>query len=225
MYLTVLQNPARKYRKQEKKEWYKLMRDTLGAIVLLFSPLSASSLARLLHVPAESIHRTLYELHSILDIPKEHDRPLRLHHPSFRDFLLDKDRCGDAFWVDKKQAHAALADSCMQLMLSSLKQDICGVDAPGTLAAEVGTMRLDDCLTAELQYACRYWVQHLARGDVQPRDDGQVHQFLQEHFLHWLEALGWMGKVSTGIYAISTLESVALVSCFRMVFKPLLTTT
>jgi hypothetical protein len=38
-----------------------------------------------------------------------------------------------------------------------------------------------------------------------------VHQFLQEHLLHWLEALGWMQKVPEGIYAINSLESIAAV--------------
>ncbi|KAF2632008.1 hypothetical protein BU25DRAFT_454382 [Macroventuria anomochaeta] len=69
IYLTVLKSPIRRYRKQERKRWYTLIRETLGAIVLLQSPLSASSLARLLRVPAEDVHRTLYELHSVVDVP------------------------------------------------------------------------------------------------------------------------------------------------------------
>jgi WD40 repeat protein len=43
-------------------------------------------------------------------------------------------------------------------------------------------------------------------------DDDQVHVFLREHFLHWFEALGWLGKVSEGIHAISLLESIVSVS-------------
>jgi hypothetical protein len=39
-----------------------------------------------------------------------------------------------------------------------------------------------------------------------------VHQFLQEHLLHWLESLGWMRKISEGIHAIASLESIAAVS-------------
>jgi hypothetical protein len=39
-----------------------------------------------------------------------------------------------------------------------------------------------------------------------------VHQFLQVHLLHWLEALSWMQKVSEGIYAITSLESIIAVS-------------
>ena len=95
IYLTVLKSPVRKYRKSERERWYRLIRETLGTIVLLQSPLSASSLARLLRVPAEDVHRTLHELHSIIDAPQDPSQLVRLHHPSFRDFLLSKDRCGD----------------------------------------------------------------------------------------------------------------------------------
>jgi len=212
MYLTVLQSALRKYKKQERKKWYKLMRETLGVVILLFSPLSISSLAWLLRIPNERVHRTLYELHSILSIPEDHGRPLRLHHPSFRDFLLNKDRCGDAFWVDEKQAHAALAGHCIQLMSSALKQDICGVSAPGMLVTEIERHKVEQSLPPSLQYACLYWVQHMQKSGTQLRDNDQVHGFLQEHLLHWLEALGWMGKVSEGVHAIASLESLVLVS-------------
>ncbi|OQN95054.1 hypothetical protein B0A48_18850 [Cryoendolithus antarcticus] len=39
-------------------------------------------------------------------------------------------------------------------------------------------------------------------------DDGQVHRFLLNHFLHWLEALSWIGKLSNAIAYISSLQSI-----------------
>src|SRR2546423_8721777 len=86
LYITVLRNSARNYKKQEKKKWYKLLKTTIGTIVVLFSPLSTSSLADVLHVRREDVIRTLNDLHSILAIPEERAQPIRLHHPSFRDF-------------------------------------------------------------------------------------------------------------------------------------------
>ena len=216
IYLTVLKSPIRKYRKQERKRWYTLIRETLGAIVLLQSTLSASSLSQLLRVPAEDVHRTLHELHSIVDVPHDPNRPVRLHHPSFRDFLLDKKRCGnDSFWVDKKQAHKALAHNCITLMSSSLKQDICGIGVPGALLAEMEPTLLEQCLPKELQYACLYWINHLAKSGAKLCDNDNVHTFLKKHCLHWIEALGWMGKVSEGIHAISSLELITRVSHFH----------
>jgi hypothetical protein len=63
-----------------------------------------------------------------------------------------------------------------------------------------------------IQYACLYWIQHFHKSGARLRDDDQVHQFLQEHLLHWLEALGRMQKISEGIHAIASLESIAAVS-------------
>jgi hypothetical protein len=182
-------------------------------LVILFSPLSASSLSRLLHVTKQRVNQTLNHLHAIVDIPEDQTCPLRLHHPSFRDFLLDKKRCPDSnFQVEEQQAHRALADNCIQLMSSSLKQDLCGQDAPGTCVVNVERRRIEQCLPREVQYACLYWIQYLQKSGAQLYDNDEVHQFLQIHLLHWLEALSWIQKISEGILAIYSLESIALVS-------------
>ena len=189
------------------------LKEILGSIVTLLSPLSADSLTTLLHMPEHRVNQTLQDLYAILDIPEDRTCPLRLHHPSFRDFLLDKDRCKDPhFWVDERQAHQTLADSCIRLMSSSLKQDICGLDAPGVLVTDIESSRVERSLPSEVQYACLYWIQHLQKSSAQLRDNDQVYQFLQEHLLHWFKALRWIGKVSEGIHAITSLESITTVS-------------
>jgi hypothetical protein len=214
IYIAVLKHSiSSDYTDEEKEELCGMLKQTLGCVVVLLSPLSAFSLSRLLHLPKEDVDRTLEDLHAILDIPEDQTRPLRLHHPSFRDFLLNEDRCGDSsFWVDEKQAHQTLAAGCIQLMSISLKQDICCLEAPGVLVTNIESSQVEKYLPAELQYACLYWVQHLKRSGAQLYD--QVYQFLQDHLLHWLEALGWIGKTSEGILAIISLESIALVSFF-----------
>jgi hypothetical protein len=201
------------YTDEEKQEYCSMLRHILGSVAVLFSLLSALSLSELLHIPKEDIGQVLEDVHAILDIPKETDQPLRLHHPSFRDFLLSKERCGDSnFWVDEELAHRTLADNCIQLMSSSLKQDICKLNAPGALVIEVESGIVEQYLPPEVQYACLYWTQHLQKSGAQLHDNDQVHQFLQTHLLHWIEALSWMRKISEGIVAITSLESIALVS-------------
>jgi hypothetical protein len=208
LYLTVLQKSIQSsYTIGELAKYYTIMRQILGSIVALSSPLSVLSLGILIQIPEQRVNRMLKELHAILDVPKDYSQPLCLHHPSFRDFLFSKDRCNNNnFWIDEKQAHAALASKCIQIMLNTLKQDICGVRAPGTLASDMGKDRVAQCIKLELEYACVNWIQHLAKGSTQLQDGDQVRSFLKEYFLYWLEALGWLGKVSEGIHAISLLE-------------------
>jgi hypothetical protein len=145
IYITILQNSIQpSFNQQDKGRFCSMLKDILGSVVALLSPLSVSSLSRLLTTPKQRVDRILKDLHAILDVPEDPIRPLRLHHPSFRDFLLDQSRCGDSnFWVDKKQAHQMLAESCIRLMSTSLKQDICGLDAPGVLVAEVESRRVE----------------------------------------------------------------------------------
>jgi hypothetical protein len=212
IYITVLNHTVSDYT-NEKKDQYRMLRYILGSIVILHSPLSVGSLARLVHTAQQNVEQTLQDLHAILDIPEDSTLPIRLYHPSFRDFLLDKKRYGDLnFWVDERQLHQTLAESCIKLLSNFLKQDICGVEAPGVLVTSLESSQVEKCLPPEIQYACLYWIPHLRKGGARFHDNGQFHQFLQQHLLHWLEALSWMQRVSEGIHAISLLDSIALVS-------------
>jgi hypothetical protein len=214
IYITVLRHSVSPdYSNEEKEELYSMLRYILGSVVVLLSPLSTYSLCKLLCVAKEDVDQTLDDLHAILDITNDQTRPLHLHHSSFRDFLLDNGRCHDSnFWVDDEQAHRRLAASCIRLLSKSLDEDICRVTIPGAPVRDVERSRVEQCLPAEVQYACLYWVQHLRRSDPRLRDNDVVDKFLRSHFLHWLEALSWMQTISEGIHEITSLESLALVS-------------
>jgi AAA ATPase domain len=213
IYLTVLRHSiSPNYTTEEAEELCYMLKRLLGSIVTLFAPLSTQSLSSLVCASQQEVHQTLDDLHSIIDIPNDPACVLRLHHPSFRDFLLDKERCSDSnFQVDERQAHQTLASRCIQLMSESLKQDVCKQEVPGILVTDVETTRINECLPLEVQYACLYWIPHVQRSTIDACDD-QVYHFLQKHFLHWLEALGWMGKASEGILAILSLEAQISVS-------------
>ena len=102
-------------------------------------------------------------------------------------------------------------------MRSTLKRDICSLRSPGTLLSEVKS-DIDQGVFVHVQYACSYWAGHLRNVDdlqldqIGLCDGGEVHRFLQDHFLHWLEALSLMGNVSDGAVVIRTLEAMLLVS-------------
>jgi hypothetical protein len=97
-------------------------------------------------------------------------------------------------------------------MSEKLRRDICGLSSPGALATDVQQERIKQCLPAELQYACLYWVQHIQKSETQLQDDREVHVFLQKHLLHWLEALSLLRKISYGILALISLDSINAVS-------------
>jgi hypothetical protein len=96
--------------------------------------------------------------------------------------------------VDDKQANNLLVYRCILLMSSFLKQDICGVEIPGTLISEMELAQLEAFLPPEVQYACQFWIQHIQKCGLRLQDDDFIHQFLKTHLLYWLEAMSLDAK-------------------------------
>jgi len=116
---------------------YSMLKEILGSIVTLFSPLSTNSLSELLYILKQKLYQALNDFYAILDIPGDLSRLIHLYYPLFRDFLLNKERCKDLnFWADKKQAHYTLATNYIRLMSLRLKQNICSISAPGALISD-----------------------------------------------------------------------------------------
>ncbi|KAG7420528.1 Vegetative incompatibility protein HET-E-1 [Fusarium oxysporum f. sp. raphani] len=183
--------------------------DVVGSIVILARPLSTASLSCLLRIGKADIENRLDLLHSVLDIPSGANAPVKLLHSSFRDFLVDE-RQTHNFWVDERATHEKLATHCLDLLSVNhrLTEDMCGLQMPGTLREDVDRRRIDSCLLSEVQYACLYWVYHLKGGKVGLHDGHRSLQFLQQHFLHWLEALSLIGGISESIGLIDELQSL-----------------
>jgi hypothetical protein len=125
IYMTILRSSLRpEYSEAEGEEHCKKLRYVLGTLIVLKEPLAAEALEKLLGVVEEGIESIIEDLHAILDIPGDKSRPIRLHHPSLRDFLLNECRCTDTrFWIDEAQIHTVLASRCIALMTSYFKQN------------------------------------------------------------------------------------------------------
>ena len=187
----------------------------VGSIVVLASPLSVVSIACLLGISTAVVDGRLDLLHAVLDIPSDPNAPVKLLHLSFRDFLVDPDkREKNPFWVDERKTHETLAAKCLKLLSEGnhLTQDICRLQMPGKRREDVDKRTIDRCLPPEFQYACLYWIYHLKESEGKVQDGDQADQFLRRHFLHWLEALSLMGKMSESIALIGMLQAVVAVS-------------
>lgn len=183
----------------------------IGSIVVLSSPLSAEALAQLIEIDRDIVDYRLRLLHSILRIPPSSSSPITLLHNSFRDFLLDSKRRKEdqtLFLVNKKEAHKHLVAQCLQVLNKTLRVDICEVRWPGTPRASVNPKTINKNLPPEAQYACQYWAYHLKEAENSLADDGPTHNFLTQHFLHWLEALSLLDQVLESTQNIKMLQSL-----------------
>ena len=196
--------------RREKDNVLKEFRDIVGSIVILASPLSTSALARMLNTAQKTVDNRLRLLHSVLDVPSLPDSPVRLFHLSFRDFLLDPEKRqnpnASQFWVNEKKTHGQLAEHCLRVMNQALRKDICGIQWPGTRRTAIESKTIANSLLPEVQYACQYWAFHIQQAADRLSDGGRVHRFLQQYFLHWLEALSLIGRASESVQSIRTLR-------------------
>ena len=207
IYTTILQHsikPGARDRRRLTNEFCQVV----GSIVVLYKTLPAEILARLLGLPLQTINARLRTLHSVLDISENRDSPIKLLHLSFRDFLLDPERCTDQnLRVSEKHTHHKLFACCLRVMEQQLKRDICNLGDPGIKIEAI----MQQSVSRELQYSCQYWIHHLHASDTAVSENDKIHEFLKQHVLHWLEALSLSGNLSDGIRAIEVLHSIATV--------------
>ena len=197
----------------------------VGTIVVLSDMLSRAALGGLLSMKIETIEVTLGLLGSVLDVPSDPDRPVRLLHPSFRDFLLDEVRCEDKrLHVKGESAHMHLAIRCLDIMCEGLRRNTCNLRSPDSSPQEVSEDALNLHLPRHVQYACQYWTEHLAcacsvdttlqhRSQLGLCDDGKIHDFFKRQFLYWLESMSIMGKMPETVLMMKRLSAMLRVSC------------
>lgn len=217
IYTKILQQSLEgDYNEQETRRLCAQFEATVGPIITIFDPLPSAALADLLGTTQGEIDRTLWNLHSLLSVPEDKELPVRPLHPSFRDFLLDQGRCCDVrFWIDGRKTHDDLAVKCLRVM-SSLRMNMTNSASPGVLLHEIDGNVVAAQIPKHVQYACRYWVDHLQQGGSIPSDDSPVHAFLKTHLLHWFEALSLMGKTSDAVAIVAKLDAMLQVSHFTM---------
>jgi hypothetical protein len=153
----------------------------VGAIILLAVPLSINTLSPFLGRERDQISNRLDSFQSVLSIPSDENRPVRILHLSFPEFLV---QTTTKFHVDAPTKHKDIAKSCLRTMQHLLRRDICYLADPGARRAEINPLVIHRCLPSELQYSCRYWTHHLKNSHALSSNIEEVQLFLQQHFLH-----------------------------------------
>jgi hypothetical protein len=138
------------------------LKHVLGTIVLAFNPLSRREISKLLGIPTTLILTTLRHLHSVILIPIDETKEIRIFHKSFPDFLQDPERCTDhRFHIDPEIQHGNMVLSCVQLV-KKLKRNPCLLP-PFIMNQDIvnAPQLLENKIRSGTQYACTYWARHL----------------------------------------------------------------
>ena len=210
LYIQILEQAAADVSTIEDEEIYSRFKAVVGAIFLVYNPLSAKALSDLLGLP--NIRSTLYSLHSLILVPDSSEDPIHTFHKSFPDFLTDPNRCKNTkFLVEPSIHHAEILLSCLKLMKERLKGNICNLGDYAVLS-EVKDLsaRKRDNIGDALEYACQFWAKHLlgipSNSPCVQEVQRAIDQFFTTHFLHWIEVLVLVENLDVGVHAINNVE-------------------
>ena len=189
---------------------YSRFKTVVGAVLLVYNPLSAKALSDLLRL--SNIFTTLHSLHSLLLVPETPEDPIHIFHKSFPDFLIDPDRCkNENFLVKPSIHHPEILLSCLRLMKEKLKRNICDLDDYAILGeVEEFSDQKKNSIGDALEYACQFWTKHLlgvpSNSPCTQEVQREIDQFFTTHLLHWIEVLVVVGGVDVGVHAINDIE-------------------
>jgi hypothetical protein len=186
----------------------KAYQSIIGTIVAAKSPLSAAAITVLHKTDDPSLSwnaiRFVRPLSSLLNGTEIDTAPLRPLHKSFDDFLTDNSRSGDHLFIDKKMHSGRLARLCMKRMNNSLQRNSSGLE-PCKLISEVDhKAHLAQHAPEDLQYACRFWSEHLETADDSLYDS--VSTFFFKHLLHWIELLSRIRALDSALPALARVD-------------------
>ena len=192
---------------------YSHLRSVVGAVLLIFHPLSIITLSDLLRncgTPSR-ISSSLRTLHSVLLVPDSTEDPVRIFHKSFPDFLTDPARCTNhKFFIHPSTHHREILLSCLSVMEERLKRNICKLDDDDLDDIEdLPTLRTIH-IGSTLEYACHFWTSHLAKiSDISSGIEEMckaIDSFFTTGFLFWVEVLILTRKLDIGVYALNDIE-------------------
>jgi hypothetical protein len=181
----------------------------VGVTILLSDPLSVSGLSGLIGMQERTIAARLDAFHSVLSVPTDSYKPVRILHLSFQEFLVSTKE--EDFHLDEKVTHGVILSHCLRVMRSGLKHNVCALSSYAIRRQDIASQLIDQHIPQALQYSCRYWMNHLEQAGTQAWQK-DIFSFLKECFIHWLEAMSLMGLASETVGVISALKSKSVVS-------------
>jgi len=186
------------------------LKHILGAVVLAINPLSRDGLVKLLNIDSAVISTTLRHLHSVILVPTDGSKEVRVFHKSFPDFLQDSNRCQDLrFHIDPSTRHGDMAQNCLALM-GKLTANPCTLP-PFAMNEDVPDLLqlLNDKLGSGLRYACKHWSTHLlfssTSGGASDQLVASTSLFLDHNVFPWMEVMSLEGHLEGVIHSMNQL--------------------
>src|ERR1700733_8459484 len=95
------------------------------------------------------------------------------------------------------QSHTLLLAS-LCVMKNKLQFNICKLETSHVIHDDIPNLKtwVHDNISAHLQYACRFWMDHIHPCDFDIQIAEEVEHFMINQFLYWLEAMSMLRNVN-----------------------------
>ena len=168
----------------------------MGWILATKEPLSISSHSELRG--DNLVEFVLPQLGSFFSGVDQQNIPIRPLHASFFEFLTNKKRSTDTYYIDPLQQNRSLTLSSLRVMKSCLRFNIAGLETSHRRNVDVPDLatRIQTTVLPHLSYGCRFWADHLGATAYDADILNEVNDFLHHRLLYWLEVLSLIKKVN-----------------------------
>ncbi len=206
LYVAVLLQAANRLRGPLVKG----IQDVIGTIIRLRLEMPLKAIGQFLGVG--TVQTSLGRIQSIIPIPSDSTRPVRIYHPSFPDFITSRECCPHSqFYVDIHSHERRLALRCLDILNSKLSED--AIDKLLNPTEKISVLSKEAVLNVmplEVQYACRFWVAHVVFKSMDQHGDEvlatKLDTFSSTNLLLWVVAMSILGALSDAIAATRTIQ-------------------
>jgi hypothetical protein len=136
-------------------------------------------------------------------------RPLRILHPTFREFIFHVDRA-NGFLVKSEESNDLLARVCFKFLSKHLTYDLAKRHTSGHEIPISNNPKPPPSISQLPQedqdaynYSMSFWPQHVAQAVDDPTSTTATIEFFEQKFLNWLEALSLCGMVPIGLQSLT----------------------
>ena len=119
---------------------------------------------------------------------------------------------GIIFPAGRGQIHSDMLSWSLDSLSKTLRQDMYNLQDLGSMVKNVPNLDPGPDPLDPIRYSCVFWVDHLCKANDQSldhrkdlSDEGAILDFLREHFLHWLESLSLIHKLTDVVLSIRKL--------------------
>jgi hypothetical protein len=184
----------------------------LSTVISAYRPLHLLELGTISGLPQpdfetkENLEDIVKTCGSFLTVVDDH---VYFIHQSAKDYL-ESNASGAIFPTGYDAFQYHIFSRSIKALSEALQRPIYKLPQPG-ISNDLVKPPLQDPL-ASLRYSCVYWASHFDKAHQSDlTDGGEIHQFLQNCFLYWLEALGLCRGMSEGVLSITKLETLVQV--------------